>query len=581
MKESRPEKRNRSRSLVVSVGGSSSRVWFRALALASAAIATAPAHGRAEILVDLLRFAAPQFESVWEFAVAPDGRFAAFVGFRDGEYSVYSVSIPEGHLRQLGPVEPVFQSGLEEVVIVGDATRVLFRQGSQQVWSVLESSPSQNAVDLLDCLPEGLLLYDFDLLGDGRSVLLRVDRGGPSGPRELFVVDVEGCGRRPRRLNHALGAGESVGSVSVSADGAVASYTSSFAGDPGLELWVTEVNDPHPRRVTKAIRQAPGEVYTCKFTPASDRCLFLGDLESAGKLELFSADLSPGTIRVQRISGDLPADVEVVEFEISSIGNWATYMAANSAYWAPVAEVFATPVLGPASEARPLSDGHFSADLSTGLVAVSSDGRSVFLVRYWPSSSEHQLIAVPIDGSVEQSRAVSPRIGGESRLAESRVVPPFDEMLFAVASGGVPEIRCYATAASGIWGEGLPLWTEALFEPSPSVKGPCVPSPTGRGSVSLLASADGPMTQQLLRWSTFDSPPNPKPLLLTPSEAFDDFFGIKEDFEFTRDGGWVLFRGRSPGGPLSLWARRLPLFHDGFESGTTLHWSLSSAEPSS
>jgi hypothetical protein len=200
--------------------------------------------------------------------------------------------------------------------------------------------------------------------------------------------------------------------------------------------------------------------------------------------------------------------------------------------------------------------------MSSGGIRLAADGAQLaFLTQ--PGGSVALRVA-PVPGSSGSDTSL-PVLAGEE----------FGEFHFVDSAGGTLVLRsgvgsagrCYrwettAVAAEPLHGASIPFSGEGVD---------CRPVPGRSAVLSLLSRGDdAPCCGAILTHLRGPVDASHYDLLAGPNAP--DYLWY--DIQVTADGEWMVFRTNSleTWTRVELWARRLPLFWDGFESGTVGHW---------
>jgi dipeptidyl aminopeptidase/acylaminoacyl peptidase len=216
----------------------------------------------------------------------------------DQRFDVYRVSINGGGQPvRLNATTVATAAAGTDLAFSPDGQRILFRgdfatSGRVELWSASSSGGAGSAVRLNPAsVPTGGNVDAFAVDATSARVVFAGDVA-VDGRRELWTVPVAGPGSSAARLHPAAAAGEGVAEFELSPDGSQVAFLAALRDPTQAELWIAPVAGPAP---AAPVHDPPvtGGNATAPLAWADDSLgvLFLGDLATAAKFELWDADV--------------------------------------------------------------------------------------------------------------------------------------------------------------------------------------------------------------------------------------------------------------------------------------------------
>jgi hypothetical protein len=420
----------------------------------------------------------PANGGVTGFEIAPNGSRVVFRGDlpTDEEFALWSVPVagPSAQAVQLSPAPQVAGSDVNAFVITADSQRavydgVLRNNAVDELWSSplaggaaarlnpqlagafgVDPSP---AVAFRSSADGSRVLYVGDFRTPGRFELFTVPAAGPatsasaisvtavpqgnvaefelaSGtPKVVFLGDllvagtvqlwasaVDGSGT-PVRLSHASPV--SGGNVTGFAIASGASPRVLFRGDAFVDerydLYQVAITGGGPTRLN-SVSVATGDVETdFAISPDGTAVVFRGNLNSADKIELYSAASNGGSGSAQRLSpSSTPTGANVDAFAIDATSTTVVY--AGDVSTDGRTELWSVPIAGPASSGLRLHPAP-GANQNVTAFALSPGGADVAFIADLVVDQRFDLWWAPLAGPAATAPvAVTAVAGGNVEL---------------------------------------------------------------------------------------------------------------------------------------------------------------------
>lgn len=367
------------------------------------------------------------------------------------------------------------------------------------------------AVRLSKDLPVGPVLGDVfgcDFSPRGDWVVYEAD-GDIDGLFELYVASTSG--RKPtRKLNGALE--PVVWLRRYHPDGERIAFHASAPGASELLPYLARLDGTAPPAILGGPYPAGRSVGVSAFTDGGTRMLLTGDLDTAGRRELYNAPVEGGAPRF-KLNHALVGNEDVWNVLLSPDGLRVVYMVSPHA--APQSQRIWSVPLDRSEEPVALSQ---VGDGSLNDLSISPDGQHVV---YRAFASSHELYGVPIDGSQPRT-LLSPPLG--SGAVTEYVIAPDSSRVVFLESTSTPSLR--SVPPSG----GTPVTLNPALGLWSYLSGGLVSS----DSAAVVFSADGRLYRAPLDGSA-------------PAHALNGPGGTGWDLHLASDGEYVVYRGEEVG----------------------------------
>lgn len=255
----------------------------------------------------------PEFGATFRFS--PDGSYLAFVLFDGGLI---------GRVSADGSAAPVYlnlliEGARNDFAITADSSRVVFRTTDGRLYAAAAGGTplrldSAGTVEAFAPTPDATRVVFSAEAAPGRLGLFVVPLDGSAAPTLLSAAPLPGGGGV---LPPFLFSGDGT-RVAFRADLAL-------AGAPQLFSAPLDASAP-PLALSGAPLSGRSLAADCALDPSGTRVLFRGDLEAAGRFELFSAPVDGSAPRV-RLNGPLASGGNVLSFRFGVAGARLAYLA--------------------------------------------------------------------------------------------------------------------------------------------------------------------------------------------------------------------------------------------------------------
>jgi hypothetical protein len=517
---------------------------------------------------------------VQDYLVSPDGRWVVFRQDADvaGAFELFAAPVSGGSPVRLSAPLTTGQSTSRYYAVSSDSQDVLFiadqeTPGTSELWRVPISGPASQAVKLSPPMAPGLDVSWLTL--------------GESAPVVLFYSDASRpeCVVLSRSLCHDL-------------------YVVPIAGPP-----------------SSAVRLNPDGVSaedgpTLELAPARSRVVFRGTDIATLEATLFSVPLdgpSSELIRLTPVGSAQRPDY----FVLSSDSQFVVYRAGPGSAGADD-RVVSVPVDGPVTAAVQLSIPLGPDDRSVTFLSVTPDATTVLyeIRRIW-SQLVGRLFSVPITGPSDASVELSPPATGPGGAGAPIVTLDSATVVFGADLEGDLKFRLYTVPIGGpssaaqrisvdmAPGGDVTGWysgdvdqyevyavesvvdgSSQLFRvPATGPEADNIPltaTPVSGGTIEY--SRFSPQGDRVYFWGDFaidgieelfsvplDGPPD---AVVKVSAPIVPGGNVLSGFQWTPDDRELVYRAdQEVAGKVELYLASVPLFRDGFESGTTERWS--------
>jgi Tol biopolymer transport system component len=303
----------------------------------------------------------PDYGSVQDFEVSPDGLYAVYraVQETEGAVDLYSVLLPGGQPVRLGNPMPS-GGGVANFLISPDSQRVVYlaptvNPSILDLYSTPITGPATATVRLIEHLFFEQHILTYQISHDSSWVVYISDKEH-TGRYELFAVPINGPINATRKISHDIGFDEyGVHDFSISPDSSRVIYRASAdrLGPPGL--YSTSLTDPAIQIVKINIPAIDGVRHGYQISSDSSRVIYLAAELDEWATELFSVPLEgPASASVK-----LNIPIKYVNYraervfsaEISPDGHLVVYRfmgldeEANSLF-----HLYSVPISGPVEE---------------------------------------------------------------------------------------------------------------------------------------------------------------------------------------------------------------------------------------
>ena len=304
--------------------------------------------------------------------ISPDGNWILFWSDADTNnvYDLYSVNRFGGSPHLLSALRPAGGEAFGNLSITPDSRRVVYQLdqetlGRWEIWSVPIQGPVTEAVKLSPSLPADVEYSGATLSEDGARVHFW-GRPIAGGPYELWSAPVDGSAPAIR-LHGDLPEGAD-GLSQTSRVGAGIVFKSDLATAGRDEIWYVPVDgSAAPIRLNGTLA-AGGQVLDYSSSDDGTRIVYLADQRFNDVVELFSVPTTGPFAAGVRLSPDLVAMGDVDDFRFSADDSRVLFLGDVTTF--DKIELWSVPVAGPSTSAVKLN----SALNSTGDVTAHSDG---------------------------------------------------------------------------------------------------------------------------------------------------------------------------------------------------------------
>ncbi|MEO8277657.1 MAG: hypothetical protein ABI639_15700 [Thermoanaerobaculia bacterium] len=356
-------------------------------------------------------------------ALSPDGKWVVYRQdpVVPGALELFSVARSGGEPVRLSFALP---AGVSVVFfrITPDSERVVYlaaqeTAGVVEIWSVPIAGPAAAAVKLNPTSIASGDVVDFAISPDSTSVVFRGDLL-TDGTFELWSAPILGPAALATHLHPAPVAGGHITLYRIAPDSSRVVFTGDLLFDERFEIFSVPIAGPFTSVVVlNPLPVASGDVedHDIFIDSGSARVLFIGDLETDGVSELWSAAIAgPGraAIRLNPLAtagGDVPPS-PFQSVAISPDGQFAVFYGDLSTD--DVFELWSVPIAGPASQAvklnpPPVSGGDVETFNLNPPFRITSDSARVLFFGDLLTDSISEVWSVPISGPAADAIALS------------------------------------------------------------------------------------------------------------------------------------------------------------------------------